>query len=244
MMKAILTGHTRGLGAAVAEELLARGIPVLALAQTRQAALAERFPALLEQVELDLADSAALSRWLAGGPLERFLAGCETALLVNNAGVLQPMGPAGAQDAPAIARAISLNVTAPLMLTNALVAATPEAAGRRILHVSSGAARSPYPGWSIYCATKAALDHHARTVALDRVPGLRISSLAPGVIDTDMQAEIRASSAERFPLRERFVALKRQGQLSSPGDAAARLVAYLLGENFGQEPVTDLRELP
>ena len=70
---------------------------------------------------------------------------------------------------------------------------------RRILHVSSGAGRKPYAGWSIYCATKAAIDQHARCVALDRTPHLLISSVAPGVIDTEMQAEIRSSTSKLSP---------------------------------------------
>jgi NAD(P)-dependent dehydrogenase (short-subunit alcohol dehydrogenase family) len=114
---------------------------------------------------------------------------------------------------------------------------------RRILHVSSGAARSAYPGWSVYCATKAALDHHARAVVMDNMRALRICSLAPGVVDTDMQAELRATGLERFPIRERFDNLKRSGQLTSPEACAQRLVRYLLSDEFGQNPVADLREM-
>lgn len=243
-MKAILTGHSRGLGAAIAEALLARGIAVLALSRTRNAGLAERFPGRLEQVEIDLSDAAALAAWIDSGPLRAFLSDCGAALLINNAGLLQPVGPVGGLGAAAIARAVSLNVAAPLMLADAFVAATGAAADRRILHVSSGAARSPYAGWCVYCATKAALDHHARAVALDQVPALRICSLAPGVVDTDMQAEIRAGSAERFPLHDRFVALHSQGQLSKPEDTARGLVDYLLSDQFGTLATTDLRDLP
>lgn len=249
-MKAILTGHSRGLGAAIAENLLARGIPVLALSRNKNSDLETRYPSALQQVELDLADLAALQRWLAGDALQHFLSASQTALLINNAGVVQPVGPLDAQDTGAIARAVSLNVTAPLMLAGAVAAAGSNTkAGaktgqfeKRILHISSGAGRSPYPGWSIYCATKAALDHHARAVMLDQAPNLRICSLAPGVIDTDMQAEIRGVSLEQFPLRERFEALKREGNLAAPEACARQLVDFLLSEQFGRSPVADLRE--
>ncbi len=240
-MKAVLTGHTKGLGAAIAAALLARGIPVLGLARTRNRALESRFAALLRQVELDLADSAAVAQWLAGDALRSFLQGCKTALLINNAGTVQPVGPLETQDVAAVGRAIALNVAAPAMLSAAFAQAAAHAQERRILHVSSGAARNAYPGWSVYCATKAALDHHARAVALDKSEALRICSLAPGVIDTDMQAEIRATSPQRFPLRARFEALKRDGALTSPQDGAQRLVDYLLDEKFGRDPVADLR---
>jgi hypothetical protein len=59
-----------------------------------------------------------------------------------------------------------------------------------------------------------------------------------------MQAEIRATPAERFPLLERFQALKRDGQLSTPEQASAKLLAYLLDDAYGQTPLADLRDLP
>lgn len=241
--KAILTGHSRGLGEAIAAELLGRGIAVLGLARAAQEGLARRHPDLLRQTALDLADTAHLQAWLQTGTLARFLEGAERVALVNNAGMVQPMGAPGILEAGQLARAIALNVTAPLMLANALVAATPETTQRLVLHVSSGAARKPYAGWGVYCATKAALDMHARASQLDEVPGLRIASVAPGVVDTDMQADIRAASEDDFPLRERFEAMKREGQLESPLDVARKLVDHLLSPGFGDEPVTDLREL-
>ncbi len=243
-MKAIVTGHSRGLGAALAENLLARGIPVLGLARATNAALAIRFPQLLEQIVLDLADSAGLAQWLRGADLARFLAGSETVLLINNAGTVQPVGPLATQSPASIARAVALNVAAPLMLASAVAAASASARERRIVHVSSGAGRTGYPGWSVYCATKAALDHHARAAALDQAAALRICSLAPGVIDTNMQAEIRAASLAQFPLREKFDRMQRNGELASPTETAQRLVDYLLSSQFGQLPVADLRQLP
>ena len=241
MIKAILTGHTKGLGAAVAADLLARGIAVLGLARGTAPQLAAGSPGLLKQTELDLADSAALVAWLAGPDLAAWLAGCDTVLLINNAGTVQPVGPLAIQDAGAVGRAIALNVAAPMMLASAVAAACAPQAACRILHVSSGAGRSAYPGWSVYCATKAALDQHARAVALDQNRNLRICSLAPGVIDTGMQAEIRATPLERFPLRQRFDQLKRDGELADPVRCAGKLIDYLLGESFGNEPVDDLR---
>lgn len=239
-MKAIVTGHTRGLGAAIARELLNRGVAVLGLARGKSAALDADFPQLFDQVEIDLGDSTALAYWIAGGALKDFFEESTLALLVNNAGTVQPVGPLHEQDPLAVGRAVALNVAAPLMLAAAVVAATPLAA-RRVLHVSSGAGSSSYPGWSVYGATKAALDHHARSAALDEVPGLRVCSLAPGVIDTTMQAEIRATPVAHFPNRQRFIELERNGQLSSPEECAASLVDYLLSADFGRHPVEDLR---
>lgn len=243
MIKAILSGHSRGLGAAIADTLLARGIPVLAVARSRHAELGARYPALLQEVALDLSDRAALIGWLATGALDRFVDGADHTLLINNAGLLQPVSPLGGQDPQAIADAVAVNVTAPLLLANAFVAATTGCGDRRVLHVSSGAASKAYSGWSVYGATKAALDHHARVAAGEALAGLRIASVAPGVIDTDMQAEIRATGVDRFPQRARFDALKAEGQLSAPADAARQLVDHLLSEAYGEQAVADLRTL-
>jgi benzil reductase ((S)-benzoin forming) len=241
--RAIVTGHTRGLGAALAEQLLARNIDVLGLSRSRNDALAQHFPQTLQQVELELADPAIVTRWLASDALSRFVDGADCVLLFNNAGTVQPIGPIDGQDATAIANAVTLNVATPLMLSSALAAASVAASDRRIVHISSGAARNAYAGWSIYCATKAALDHHARAVALDANRALRICSLAPGVVDTNMQAEIRGSGAEQFPLREKFEELKRNGQLVSPEQCATQLIDFTLSEAFGQTPVADIREV-
>ncbi|MFM0044522.1 SDR family oxidoreductase [Paraburkholderia sediminicola] len=242
-IRAIVTGHTRGLGASLAEQLLARGVAVLGLSRSRHATLKERFPALLEEIELELADPSRVAQWVATDALRSFVSGARSVLLINNAGMVQPIGPIEGQDATDIATAVSLNVATPLMLASALAAASADATDRRIMHISSGAARNAYPGWSIYCATKAALDHHARAVALDANRALRICSLAPGVIDTNMQAEIRGSGTEQFPMREKFEDLKRNGQLSTPEQCATQLLDYAFSDAFGQTPVADIREV-
>lgn len=243
IIKTLLTGHSRGLGEALARDLLARGHHLLGLGRSGNAALAREFPQNFSEQQLDLAEPGALQAWLAGGRLDDFLADADQALLINNAGLLQPVAPLGTQGAAAIAQALTVNLTAPLILADAFVGTTVHCPDRRIVHISSGAARNPYAGWSVYGATKAGLDQHARAVALEHIPGLRIASLAPGVIDTDMQAEVRASDASHFPQQARFAALKADGQLTAPAAAARRLADHLLSDCFGQSVDGDLRTL-
>ena len=222
-LKAIVTGHSRGLGAALATELEARGWSVLGISRSTGEAV-------------DLSDPTALAAWLGSNTLRDFLKGADEVLLINNAGLLGPVTVAGAQDAAAVTTAVNVNVTAPILLTNAVLATRPEGVPTRVVHVSSGAGRRPIAGWSVYCATKAAVDQHALTVAAEALPGVRIAAIAPGVVDTGMQAEIRAS--DDFPGREGFVELKEGGKLLSPREAASRLLAIALGDDFGTEVLT------
>jgi NAD(P)-dependent dehydrogenase (short-subunit alcohol dehydrogenase family) len=237
----VVTGHSRGIGAAIAHELLARDISVLAIARHGNAELAKRFGSGLHEVRLDLSDAPAVAHWLGTGTMRDFLAEAKLAALVNNAGLLQPIGPLETQDIVLVGQAATVNVAAALMCSAAFVSATRGARDRRILHISSGAGRKAYAGWSVYCATKAALDHHARAVALDRTPRLRINSLAPGIIETQMQAEIRASTPEKFPDHERFVTMKREGRLHDVKEAGQLIVELLLSDGFGKEPVSELQ---
>lgn len=243
MDKVVITGHTQGLGAALAQILLEQGANLLALSRSSNINLAAQYSSSLTEVSLDLSDIEAIDAWLATDALASFLQGSSTVTLLNNAGQVEPIGPPGVQGPAQVGRAVSLNVAAPLMLTDAFVAASNQASNRRVLHISSGAARNAYAGWSVYCATKAALDHHARGVAEDHVANLRIESLAPGVIDTQMQAQIRATTEDRFPARDRFESMKRDGALASAQATSASIVAHLLSDRFGQQIDTDIRQL-
>jgi NAD(P)-dependent dehydrogenase (short-subunit alcohol dehydrogenase family) len=111
--------------------------------------------------------------------------------------------------------------------------------------VSSGLGRRAMAGSASYCAAKAGMDHLARAVALEeaaRPHGARIVSLAPGIIDTDMQVQLRTADRTRFPERDRFLGFKTAGQLDSPAVAATKLLRYLDRDDFGSNPVGDVRD--
>src|SRR5690606_13154264 len=128
-------------------------------------------------------------------------------VLVNNAGTVDPVSLSdGLLDAAAIESAFTLNVVSAMVLSAAFLRSAPTQADRRILNISSGAGRKPTRGWPVYCATKAALDHYTRVLAEEH-PDIRVSALAPGVVDTAMQAHIRDSSRDHFPELDRFLQL-------------------------------------
>ena len=234
----IITGHSNGLGAALATAWLQQGARVLGLARRNNPELAASHHDQLQETAIDLADPQAVLDYSRSDAFRQTCQAAETLWLFNNAGTVAPSAPLGAQPDGQIISALNLNITAPLLLANAVLAHAHARERVRIVHISSGAARKPYPGWSIYGASKAALDRHAADAAAE---GVRIVSLAPGVVDTAMQAGMRNDAA--FPLREQFAALHADGKLQSASDTAAQILAYCQSDQFAREPIADIRTL-
>jgi benzil reductase ((S)-benzoin forming) len=246
---AIVTGHSRGLGAALAQALLQRGYHVVGISRRAHAELAaRRWPqgAQLDEWPADLGAPLPvverLEQWL--GTLDA--ASFESATLINNAAMLTPPGPIDRRSPREIADGVRVGLEAPLLLASAFLRATRDwRARRRVLNISSGLGRRGMAAQAIYCAVKAGLDNASRAMALDestRANGARIVSLAPGVIDTDMQTQLRSADPDGFPDQGAFIGMKTGGQLVAPADAAARVLAYLAREDFGANPVADIRD--
>jgi NAD(P)-dependent dehydrogenase (short-subunit alcohol dehydrogenase family) len=247
MQLAIVTGASRGLGLALAEQFLDRKCHVLTLARRPSATLethAAQRGATLEQWAVDVSAAEVPSRleaWLGKIGSAAF----ERAVLINNAAVVGRVGPIDRGEPASLAEVLRVDLEAPAVLCAAFLRATRNwRTERRVLNVSSGAGRVAIAGWAGYCAAKAGLDHLSRVIALDeaRLPNpARIVSLAPGIIDTDMQADVRGSDASEFPDIARFKEFKASGQLAAPKDAAARLLAFLDRSDFGTRSVADVR---
>lgn len=248
----IVTGASRGMGAAIAHRLLAADHHLLCIARRRNDALAveaDRTGATCEQWRLDLAqpiDAATrLHRWI--GAQDSALLGSAT--LINNAAALSRIGPVDEDDDADLSTAIRVGLEAPLLLSAAFLRATRGWKGwagkTRVLNISSGLGRRAMAGVAPYCAIKAGLDNLTRAMALDearRPNGARLVSLAPGVIDTDMQAHLRAADDAGFSDKSSFVGLKDNGQLTSTDEAAARVIAYLARPDFGSNVLGDVRD--
>jgi len=217
---AVITGASRGLGAGLAEAFRERGM--------RLGLCARSAPALAggERVvsqRLDVRDAAAVETF-ARAVEARFGA---IDLWVNNAGVLEPIAALRYVEAEEARLHLEVNVLGVVFGSQAFVRHLRRRGGEGVLvNISSGAARRPYAGWSIYCAAKAAVDRLTECLALEEAAqGLRAYAVAPGVIDTDMQARIRATPAERFPEVGRFLERKREERFSSPHFVAEQILA-------------------
>jgi len=244
---AILTGASRGLGAALARALLARPDTLLiTVARHADAELdthARDAGARVQQHQADLSNPDTAEQ-LAQTLCAALPRDAQRYLLINNAGTLDPVGRTDElTDAAQIACAFNLNVVVPMLLTARFLAATRDlSADRRVLNISSGAGRNPRAGWGVYCATKAALDMATRVAMQEHdAHGARLVSLAPGIVDTDMQAHIRASDPSSFPGVAQFQAFHTEGKLAAPDDVAQRILAYLDRDDFGQTEIDDIR---
>ena len=227
----IVTGTRRGLGEALAKRI---------------AAVKDNELIGISRPEVDLADSAAIAR--AFEDIGQRISGKRyaKAVLINNAGVIEPVAPLDRADPADIERNVAVNLVAPMLLMRLFLGITEHAPLRRVINISSGAGRRPIFGWSAYCAAKAGLDMATRVVALEaQVRGLAIEavSLAPGVIDTGMQGTVRSVSAEDFVDVERFRQMKAEGALRPADDVAADILAAEAAGRLSGDAVLDLRAL-
>ncbi|MDB5731747.1 MAG: hypothetical protein JWQ03_1642 [Variovorax sp.] len=246
----ILTGASRGMGRALAEQLLSRpGQALLCISRRADpalAALAAQSGTTLTQWEQDLAEPQPAAERVAGWLRDIDPQAFDSATLVNNAGAIAHPQPLARADAAGLSHALRVGLEAPMLLTAVFLGATQGwRAARKVLNISSGLGRHAMASQAPYCAAKAGMDHFSRAVALEEAAlpnGARIVSLAPGVIDTDMQAQLRGGDAAGFPDVGRFVRLKAEGRLDTPASAAAKVLAYLARPDFGSQPVADVRE--
>lgn len=245
----VITGASRGMGLAIAQQLLGAGHDLLCISRKTNDELqqhAAKAGVACEQWPHDLARAetaaARLDTWLKAKDSAVYA----SVTLINNAALLPTVAPLGNIGPGEIADAMRVNLEAPILLTSAFLRATAGwKCGRKVLNISSGLGRRAMASQALYCAAKAGMDHYTRCVALEeeREPnGARLCSLAPGVIDTDMQVQLRGSDPGQFPDIAYFTGIKEQGVLATPAEAASKVIAYLARPDFGNNPVGDIRD--
>lgn len=244
-----VTGASKGIGFALCKELLQENHLIVCVARTKNKKLlqmAKESNTKLEFLEYDLGMSDDLED-LMKKMVRLIPEQPQSITLVNNAGVIDPIGRTENNAPEAIIKSIAVNLTAPMVLTSTFIKQLHNySIPKRIINISSGAGRHPYSGWSSYCAGKAGLDHYTRVVFEEqkKVPNrVKVISVAPGIIDTGMQERIRQSDKQDFELIERFIEYKKEGMLSSPENTAKKLIKMIQSDDFNKlDPIVDLRD--
>lgn len=233
----IITGTSRGLGESLVKALLTPVNLIFCISRTKNESLiklANENNVALEYIPFDLSQVDKLESLMQGIFSKIDHSNVESLVLINNAGILAPIKPVELCSSEEIITNTHINMTAPMILSSSFIAlAAHIKANKQIINISSGAGKKPYHGWSSYCSAKAGLDHFTRCVGMEQSTQenpVRILSLAPGVIDTEMQREIRATPKEHFHDLDRFISLKEDGKLQD-ADAVARFVLELLQNN-------------
>ena len=235
---AVVTGASRGLGAGLARRLGERGLRLGLCARSIPAVPDRPGASGVVTAGVDVTDAAEVASFARAvadqlGPI---------GLWVNNAGVLDPVGPLAEADPAEVARLLAVNVLGVVHGTQAYarhVRSRP--GGGVLLNVTSGAASTPYSGWAPYCASKAAVDQLTRVVALEEAShGLRALSVSPGLVDTDMQARIRSAEPDRFPAVERFRRASADGTFNSPAWVADAMLDLAFGTGSGAGTAGDV----
>lgn len=164
-------------------------------------------------------------------------------VLINNAGSIGPIKPLNLHDDQEISENYFLNISAPSILCNQFITCFEKSESECIiLNVSSGAGKHPIHSWSTYCASKAALDMLSKVLQLE-YPKFKIYSVAPGIVDTAMQDEIRLADKKDFPEVDRFISFKENGELVSAQIVAQKYVDFLNNCSKHKDVLYSVRDL-
>jgi NAD(P)-dependent dehydrogenase (short-subunit alcohol dehydrogenase family) len=232
----IVTGASRGLGAAVSRLLVQEGANVIlngrskdALQVVAAALAAGRVAAVAGDISQE-----AVAQQLVAVALDRF---GRLDSLIHNAGIIEPIATLAEVEVAAWAYNLAVNVIAPVQLTQLALPHLRERRGR-VISVSSGAAVSAIGGWAAYCSAKAALNQFNAVLAVEE-PLVTAVAVRPGVVDTEMQTVIRRDGGKGMDAgtHGRFLSYHERGELLPPGKpglAIARLALYAPPELSGK----------
>ena len=227
---AFITGSGKGIGKAIAELLLLKGYQVFGYSRSNSINHTH-----FSFIKIDLTDLEKIQKL-------SFPKVSGDVLLINNAGTIGEIKPLNLKSEEAIINEYNLNIIAPTLLCKKFLESFPTQE-KLILNISSGAANKSIPSWSTYCATKAALDMLTGVIAEENHKNLTVFSVHPGVVDTNMQSEIRNSDPKNFPLLSKFIDYYIQNELESTKIVAQKLFYIIENNTQFTENVLSIRDV-
>jgi len=246
----IITGASIGIGEALTRKLIVRGNTLFAACRTMNGDLVELASKLnvpLYYTEADLSSRMEAESFIRNVFDKIQLKENDRIALINNAGMLNPIGPLKATDFANAEKHLHLNLLAPMILSSIFIARTEKFdIPKVILNMSSGAAFYPYSGWSIYCSSKAWLDMFTKVAGLEQTTDIHpliIFALAPGIIETGMQESIRETDLALFPDRDKFISLHEEGKLAKPDDVADIILSTIFNNSIVTGSVVTIDQL-
>ena len=242
----LVTGASKGLGRSICELLAKNGYIVIGLARNSSDlssldALLKRFNPKSMAISCDLSNPSEVSS--AGKQIAEGFSSIHG--IIHNAGIISPIGSMFDVDSSVWDKTMMVNLLSVQHLTKALHASMVNAQRCRVTTISSGAAINSLESWSAYCTSKAGLEMWTKCLADEGSrDGISAISIAPGIVDTDMQVKIRSVSQEDFPMVDRFIEFHKNGDLVAPNlvaDALFNLITCHTMEQSGER--FDVREL-
>lgn len=245
----VITGVSRGVGESLARLALKNGDYVVGLSRSFNQSLMEYGESISGDIEcysLDFSDSDEVEVWADGFFEQIDESRFENIYLVNNAGMVDPIKTTDRLKASDISKSFNVNLVSLMTISSSFIRHFENVKKRkRIFNISSGAARDPYHGWSVYCSTKAAVDMFTRCVDEEQRKlsnPVEITAFAPGIVDTSMQNTIRTSNVKDFPMLETFKKFKQNGNLRKPEDVAGKIVGILKLEKYPSGKLIDISD--
>ena len=227
---ALITGTGSGIGKALAKLLLAENYLVFGYSRTNQI---ENKNFTFTKIDLSNIEEVQKLRFpdidLASD-----------LLLVNNAATIGSILPIHKKKNEEILREYNLNIISPTLLSRKFI--NNYANKRLLINISSGAANNPIPSWSTYCATKSGLDMLTKVIHKEKHENLKIFSIHPGVVNTNMQEEIRKSDANFFPIKQQFIDYYNRNELFSVDFVALKIFQIIAKNEDFNEIILNLRD--
>tara|TARA_R110001583_G_scaffold62216_2_gene183246 strand:+ start:4774 stop:5505 length:732 start_codon:yes stop_codon:yes gene_type:complete len=218
----IITGGNKGLGHGLAKEYHKNGYRVISISRNKIEKLYT-----VEQYQCDLSKTETIESTVNEIFSHLDKNTTKTLTLFNNAGDLGNVNTIENISPEEISYTIRVNLIAPLILSSLFIKLTKGwDCKKKIINISSGAAINPYESWSMYCSSKAGLDMMTKVLSKEQKKiknGVKIISIYPGIVDTDMQAQARNTPKENFKSVQRFIDFYEHGDLFSPKQVAEKI---------------------